>query len=96
VHSNRLLARQDLGSVTHHTRLVKRRLSVEQKDVAVLEMSIDLLVDGVRAGREPLVVDGRALLGGKELIGDGSSLLGRELVLRFEKRRERREEIEVS
>lgn len=58
VHSNRLLPSQDLGSMTHHTRLVKRRLSIEQEDVSVLEMSVDLLVDGVRSGRETLVVDG--------------------------------------
>lgn len=81
VHSDRLFSRENLGSVSHHTRLVQRRLSVKEQDVAILEVSVDLLVDGHRAGRETLVVDRRAFLGREKLVGDGGSLLGRELVL---------------
>jgi len=82
VHPDRLLSVQNLGSVTHHTRLVKRRLSVEKKDISVSKMSEDLLVDRWRLRRESSVRRRRrSFLRDEELVGDGSSLLGGEFVL---------------
>ena len=81
VHSDRLLADEHFRSVTHHTRLVERRLSVEQEDVTVPQMTEHLLVDRSRLGGEPSA-RGRSLLGDEQLVGDRGSLVGRQLVER--------------
>ena len=81
VHPDRLLSDEHLCSVTHHTRLVQRRLSVEQQDVSVPEMTEDLLVDRSRLGRQSSARGGR-LLGDEQLVGDRGSLVGRQLVER--------------
>lgn len=80
MHPDRLLSLQDLDSVTHHTRLMQCWLTVEDDNVAVVEMSVDLAVDLGRAGvRESDVgsieARGLARLGGKELVSLSSALL---------------------
>ena len=45
MHTDSLLPVQYSGLVTHHTRLVQGGLTVQNEDIAVPEMSVDLLVD---------------------------------------------------
>lgn len=48
VHADSLFASQDLGSMTHHTGFVERRLSVEDEDVAIIEVTVDFAIDLLR------------------------------------------------
>jgi hypothetical protein len=48
VHPDGLLTLKDLDFVDHHTGLVECRLSVENNDVSVPDMSVDLLVPSWR------------------------------------------------
>lgn len=50
VHPDRLLSVQNSRLVAHHTRLVERRLAVENEDIPVTEVPVNLLVDS-RRGR---------------------------------------------
>jgi hypothetical protein len=83
VHSDSLLSKQDTCLVTHHTGLVKCRLSIQDKDVAVPQMSVDFLVDSHRPSGQAMLDDGGvlALLRCEELIRQGCSLIWRQFVL---------------
>ncbi|KAI3487069.1 hypothetical protein L1887_49105 [Cichorium endivia] len=86
VHADRLLADEDAGLVGHHRGTMQRGLSVEQKDIAVAQMTQHLLVGDGRAGRAAETSKGAALLLGRvllrreELVGQSGPLLYAELV----------------
>ena len=44
VHSNCLLAKENLDLVRHHTRLMQGRLSIENDNISISDMSVHLFV----------------------------------------------------
>lgn len=82
VHTNGFLALQDPRLVRHHTRLMQRRLSVQDQHITVPQMPMDLLIDRRRPRRKTEARSGvSATLWRQELICDGRSLLRRQFVL---------------
>ena len=45
MHADGLLTVQDAGLVTHHARLMKSGLTVQNEDISVAEVPVHLLVD---------------------------------------------------
>lgn len=66
----------------HHTWFVQGRLSVENEDVSISQMSKHLLIDSSSSRGELSSISMTALLRCKQLIGNSSSLLYCQFILR--------------
>lgn len=78
MHSDRLLPSQHFDPMRHHTGLVKSRLSIENNDITIAQMSVDLLIPAHWTGSTSTV---NVALRSEELVGDCRSLLKSRAVL---------------
>ncbi|SRR5229473_2507692 len=83
VHAYRLFSVQHARPMRHHTWFVQGRLSVENEHVSITQMSKHLLIDSRSSRGELSSVSTTAFLWCKQLIGNGSSLLYCQFILRI-------------
>lgn len=88
VHANRFLTAQHFDTVTHHTRFVQRRLTIENDNVAVHQVTVHFTIDLRRSGTRQADVGSiqarecRARLGSEQFVSLSCSFLDRHLVQR--------------
>ena len=83
MHANRLLSLQHPSLMSHHTRLVERRLSIQNQYVSIPKMPIDFLVNGgsPRVQPAPTISSMFVLLWSQKLVGDSGPLFNAQFIL---------------
>ena len=85
MHADGLLTVQDAGLVTHHARLMKSGLTVQNEDISVAEVPVHLLIRCRRGRIQAMALNRtmRAFLGCQQLVSYGRALFLRQFILYF-------------